>query len=283
MTTVLRRILAQKHREISALKQEMPLRSTGPAGESLRDFRRAISGRDSISLIGEIKFASPSAGMIPGSRICGPIRIGKMYEKAGATAISVLTDRAFFQGERDHLRLVKRHTSLPVLRKDFILDAIQVHESLLYGADAVLLIARILSFSRLARLLEECRALGLAALTEVHSHDDVRKAVACGSRIIGINNRDLDTLAMDIETTRKLAPWIPEEHVLVSASGFESAEDIESVKGLGVEAVLVGSSLMRSSDPERKARELISAGRPGFLELKRSATAQTGREHSSDG
>ena len=187
--------------------------------------------------------------------------IGLMYEEAGAAAISLLTDKKFFQGELRYLPLLKRAISLPILRKDFIMDETQVWESFLWGADAILLIARILSGQQLKRLLEISRKLGLSALTEVHDKDDLQKSIECGAEIIGINNRDLDTFKVDIRTTTTLAAKVPDRCILVSESGISKADHIRALKGLGIQAVLVGSALMKSDDIAEKTRELVSAGK----------------------
>ena len=254
----LKEIIEQKHREVSFLKKEGI-----PAVENeippLRDFRKAISVPGRINLISEIKFASPSAGTIRDE--CDPVEIGLVYERAGASAISFLTDKNFFNGEIKNLPIVKKAISLPVLRKDFIIDELQVREALIYGADAVLLIVRILSESQLRDLIVLCSELGLSALTEIHDKNDLDTAVECGADIIGINNRDLDTFHVDINITDKLAGYVPEPCILVSESGISTGEDIRSLKGKGINTVLVGSALMSSGDPESKVRELVEAGK----------------------
>ena len=221
----------------------------------IRDFKNAIHGPNKINLIAEIKFASPSAGMI--REDTDPISIGQMYEKAGAAAISLLTDKRFFRGDLNYLPPLKKALSLPVLRKDFIIDDIQVKESFLWGADAILLIARILSSEKLKRLLTLCQDFGLAALTEVHDRDDLEKSIESGAEIIGINNRNLDTFEVDLNTTLHLAPHVPDSTILVSESGIHNESDIRLMEGTGVEAVLVGSALMASDDPAKKTKELV--------------------------
>ena len=225
----------------------------------VRDFKGAISAPGRISLISEIKFASPSAGTIRDE--CDPVEIALAYERAGASAISFLTDRVFFNGEIKNLPIVKRAVSIPVLRKDFIIDELQVREAVVYGADAVLLIARILDEGCLRDLIALCREAGLSALTEVHDKNDLDMAIECGADIIGINNRDLDTFHVDINTTGRLAGYVPGSCVLVSESGIGTGEDIKDLMGKGINSVLVGSALMSSGDPESKARELVEAGK----------------------
>jgi indole-3-glycerol phosphate synthase len=254
----LKEIIAQKHIEVARLKKE-GLPQIDFEVPPLRDFKRAISLPGRINLISEIKFASPSAGKI---RDAGnPAEIGLVYEKAGAAAISFLTDKLFFNGEIKNLHIVKKAVTLPILRKDFIIDEIQVREALIYGADAVLLIARILTENKLRDLIQLAVELGLAPLTEVHDMDDLDIALKCGADIIGINNRDLDTFYVDISTTIRLAEKVPESCILVSESGITCGDDIRNLRGKGINAVLVGSALMSSGDPRAKVKELVEAGR----------------------
>ncbi len=251
------KILAEKKREVAGLKRSMPF-NRDTKGQPLRDFKAAISIPQKISLIAEIKFASPSAGLI--REKVDPIPIGRIYQEAGAAAISLLTDKRFFQGDLEQLPRLKKAISLPILRKDFIIDEVQVREALFYGADAVLLIARILSQQQLAEYIDLCRELGMTPLTEVHDRDDLEKAVACDAEIIGINNRDLDSFKVDIHTTFKLAPLVPNNCILVSESGITAKGDINALQTTGIQAVLVGSALMTSKDPAKKTKEIVFAG-----------------------
>ena len=250
-------ILAEKRKEVNRLRSEGTLRHRSFGASSLRDFKTAISVPNRISLIGEIKFASPSAGII--HERLDPLVIGRTYEQAGVAAVSLVTDSKFFGGNLEDLPRLKKGIPLPILRKDFIVDEVQVKESFLWGADAILLIARILSSRQLKDLLSMCEGLGMAALTEVHDQNDLDKALECGAGIIGINNRDLTTFRVDLKTTLNLAPLVPEGHVIVSESGFQNKEDMSLVKQAGIHAVLVGTALMKSKDPGSQARELISA------------------------
>jgi len=213
---------------------------------------------DGISVIAEIKFASPSAGRI--REKTNPVSIGQMYEEAGASAISFLTDKRFFNGDLEQLPRLKKGISLPILRKDFILEPCQVTESFSYGADAILLIARILPRKRLKELLDMSGQLGMAALTEVHDTSDLEKAIEAGADIIGINNRDLDTFQVDLGTTLELAPLVPEDRIVVSESGISSMESMRLLRGRGVDAVLVGTFLMKSANLGMKTKELVKAG-----------------------
>ena len=254
----LTQILAEKQTEVARLKKSMPFNGDEER-QPLRDFIGAISTPQNISLIAEIKFASPSAGLI--RKKADPIPIARNYQDAGAAAISLITDQRFFQGDLKQLPRLKKAISLPILRKDFIIDEIQVREAFFYGADAILLIARILTQQQLAELTFLCRELGMAPLTEIHDRDDLEKAMACGAEIIGINNRDLDSFMVDINTTFELAPLVPDNCIVVSESGIENEGNIMSLKETGIHAVLVGSSLMRSKDLALKTKEIVDAGK----------------------
>ncbi len=259
-------IIEVKKQEVTRLKKERLVNYNDGLAQT-RDFKRAVSAPGGIGLIAEIKFASPSVGLI--REKSDPCTIGLLYEEAGAAAISLLTDRQFFGGDLDQLPGLKSAVSLPILRKDFIIDEIQVREAFQYGADAVLLIARILSQHQLKDYIDLCRTLGMAALTEVHDRDDLEKAVESGAEIIGINNRDLDSFKVDIGATFELAPLVPDNCVLISESGIENPGHVRSLKGAGIHAVLVGSSLMRSPDPGKKAGELVKAGKgSGHIEKR---------------
>ncbi len=252
-------ILDEKKKEVEILKQK-GLPAEGKAGGlEIRDFKKALSAHDRTDLIAEIKFASPSAGVI--REKTDPLAIGRIYDKAGAAAISLLTDEKFFGGSLSNLVPLKKEVSLPILRKDFIIDEIQIKESLLFGADAILLIVRILSRQQLKDFLAKAGESGLAVLTEIHDMADLEAAIDCGAEIIGINNRDLDTFDVNIKTTLELAPLVPKDRILVSESGIATSKDIRIVKKSGVHAVLVGTSIMKSDDPAEKVKELAVAGK----------------------
>jgi indole-3-glycerol phosphate synthase len=265
--SLLKQIVDHKRHEVARLKRE----GLPPEGETVgrRDFREAISVPGRTSVIAEIKFASPSAGTI--REQSDPCVIGRLYEKIGAAAVSLITDEKFFRGNPNHLPLLKHSICLPVLRKDFIIDEAQILESVRLGADAVLLIVRLLPEGRLRDFLAFCREVQLEALTEVHDRADLEKAVACGAGIIGINNRDLDTFKVDLATTAELAPLVAATHVVVSESGVRSGEDIRYLQGFGVHAVLVGTSLMGSGDTAATLRELVEAGGKRINEEARTA------------
>ncbi|MBN1106671.1 MAG: indole-3-glycerol phosphate synthase TrpC [Deltaproteobacteria bacterium] len=254
-----REILIEKQKEVERLRATDNGVSQDRKPSPIRDFKGAISQPGGINLIAEIKFASPSAGLIrPKSDPCS---IGKAFQQSGAAAVSLVTDNRFFGGDIRHLPRLKEAIALPLLRKDFLIDEIQVRESLLCSADAVLLIARILPAPKLKALLRLCRELELSALTEIHDRRDLDKALHCGADIIGINNRNLDTFQIDPGTTVDLSPWVPEGRVIVSESGIGNEADIHSLRKCGVHAVLVGTSIMKSVNPADKVRSLVRAGR----------------------
>ena len=256
MHHLLEQILQEKQKEVAKLRNVMQVKGHNDLPVR-RDFKAAISVPEKISLIAEIKFASPSAGLIRAKS--DPVFIGRIYEEAGAAAVSLLTDKRFFQGDPAQLPRLRRAISLPILQKDFFIDEVQVRQAYFCGADAILLIARILSQQQLEELISMCRELDIAPLTEVHDKADLEKALACGAEIIGIN-RDLNSFKVDIGTTFELAPLVPKHHILVSESGIESRADILSLKTTGIQAVLVGSALMRSNDPTSKVGEIVKAG-----------------------
>jgi indole-3-glycerol phosphate synthase len=221
------------------------------------DLTSALGGQD-MKLIAEVKKASPSRGTIV--KDFDPLRIAGIYTAQGAAAISVLTETDYFQGSLDYL--LKIYTALgpgrpPLLRKDFIYDPYQVFESRAYGADAVLLIAAILSPTSLYSLIDLTYQLGMSSLVEVHNENEVEIALKSGARIIGINNRDLNTFEVNLDVTRRLSRLIPSDRLLVSESGIKNREDIRNLRGYGVRAVLVGESLLKSDDIAARMRELL--------------------------
>ena len=214
------------------------------ARTDFRSFHSALARADgTLALIAEIKKASPSAGVIAQS--FDPVATAKNYERAGAAAISVLTDERFFHGKLDDLVDVRRAVSLPILRKDFVLDEIQIAESAANGADAILLIVAALEQRQLADLCAAAAKYQIDALVEIHSREELDRALEAGARIIGINNRDLATFDVDLAVTENLCRHVPDEIVLVSESGIKSAEDVARMQACGVDALLVGEALMR--------------------------------------
>ncbi|HVR73700.1 MAG TPA: indole-3-glycerol phosphate synthase TrpC, partial [Planctomycetota bacterium] len=212
-------------------------------------------------VIAEVKKASPSRGVI--REDFDPVRIAEAYERGGAAAISVLTDGKRFQGSLEHLAAVRAHVRLPVLRKDFVVDSYQVREARAAGADAILLIlAALPDDGEVRSLAAEAEALGMDVLHEVHEEGEMRRALGLNPRIVGINNRDLRTFEVRLETTRTLAPLVPEGVVVVSESGFSRREDLEAMRGWGVEAFLIGETLMRAPDPGEALRGLLGGCAP---------------------
>lgn len=244
---ILEEIVEKKQREINRLKSVV-----SSLAEELRG--------DDICLIAEIKKASPSAGVI--EKNFSPMRQLAKYEDGGAGAISVLTEANFFSGSPKILEDVSMQTELPVLRKDFILDEIQIYESLILGADCILLIGEILERKKLIKLLELAYKYNLEALVEVHSRETLEKVLQTPARIIGINNRNLEDFSIDLKTTGRILAELEkrsdrEEYLIVSESGISSRKDIDRLRKLGIDGVLIGEALMRAEKPDGKIRELL--------------------------
>ena len=257
---ILDKIIAHKKLEVDLQKKQTPLNEIKQNlmdVDPVRRFKAAISAPGKVNLIAEIKKASPSRGVIRYD--FDPEAIAGIYEDNGAAAISVLTDGEFFQGHLSFLARVRSVTSsAPILRKDFIIDEYQIYQSRLAGADAILLIVAVLDLPTLNRFLSIARDIGLDCLVEVHSQGELSIALDTDASIIGINNRDLKTFKMDIQTTHSLMKTMPKDRVVVSESAISLREDVESLKRWGVNAMLVGESLMRSDDIGRKMRQLTS-------------------------
>jgi indole-3-glycerol phosphate synthase len=253
-------ILAAKHREVEGAKQRLPLtelkaRLRGHMAErNLRDALRQ-SGKPP-ALMAELKRRSPSRGML--RERFDPVSLAQQLQAAGASALSVLTDEEFFGGSLDILRDAQQFTDIPVLRKDFIIDPYQVYEAAFHQADAVLLIAQLLSHDQLARCLEVADQLGMEALIEVHTEGDLRAALGVDARLIGINHRDLRTFTLQPDASSLLVPQIPAGKLIVAESGVQTAQDVQRLKALGVHAVLIGEALMTAPDVTTKVRELFS-------------------------
>jgi indole-3-glycerol phosphate synthase len=249
MPTILDRIVETKRREIAAARAAVPdaeMERRAAAAPPGRDFRGAIRKFGLITLIAEVKKASPSAGVIRAD--FDPVAIARTYEAHGAAAISVLTDLDYFQGSLAYLTAVKAAVNLPVLRKDFVLDRYQLLEARAAGADAVLLIAECLPGNELHALQNDATALGLHTLVELHDADQLPRVLDCGAPVIGINNRDLRTFVTRLEHTLELLPKIPADRTVVSESGIKVRADLERLGTAGARAVLVGESLMRAPD-----------------------------------
>jgi len=254
---MLDKIVADKKEELKQRKKAVPvsgLESRIAQRAGTLDFATALK-RDGVSIIAEVKRASPSRGVL--CHDFNPVALARTYADNGAAAISVLTESKYFQGSLDHLAETREAVEIPLLRKDFIFDPYQVYESRAYGADALLLIAAILEREQLDELLTLSHSLGLNCLVEVHNESEVDRALRSGARIIGINNRDLKTFQVDIGTTQRLRALIPGDRVVVSESGISSRRDIDYLKSWGIDAALVGEALLTSDDIAVKMRELM--------------------------
>ncbi|UCD15728.1 MAG: indole-3-glycerol phosphate synthase TrpC [Candidatus Omnitrophota bacterium] len=255
MNKILSLILESQKNKIEVLKKnQQALRSLAKKAPHPVSFKKAIKREGKISLIGEIKQASPSAGLL--REDFSAVGIATQFEKLKVNAISVLTEEEFFLGKINYIEDIKKEISLPVLRKDFILEEVQVLESRAVGADAVLLIMRILDEAKFGRLYALSKDLGMDVLVEVHTEKELKKVLNTGVEIVGVNNRNLHTLAVDLGHTKKLIPFLPADVVRVSESGISSLKDVLLLKGLGVDAVLVGEALMKAQNLEEKIKEL---------------------------
>jgi indole-3-glycerol phosphate synthase len=259
--TVLDRILASTRAEVERRKRELPVELPVEAlaveGEARRSLHAALAG-PGISVIAEFKRRSPSAGPLRQAADVGEVVAA--YVRGGATALSILTEGPHFDGSLDDLRRARATCSLPILRKDFIVDPYQLHEARAAGADAVLLIVAALEDAELRALHGAAAALGLDALVEVHDRAELERALRAGARLVGVNNRDLRDFTVDVERTFALLDEIPDCVTVVSESGIVGGEQLRRLARHGVQAVLVGETLMRAGDPARALRELMSFG-----------------------
>ena len=258
MSTILDEILEQKHVEVAAARNRMSfgaLESRLSTAPPVRGFLKALQAATRPALIAEVKKASPSAGLIRPD--FDPVTIARQYEVAGATCLSVLTDEKFFQGHLDYLKDIRQIVRIPVMRKEFIIDRYQIAEARLAGADCVLLIAECLDDAQLHDLYGYTRSLGMDALIELYDLENVDRVLATGTKLLGINNRDLRTFVTSLEHTFRVKARIPDDVLLVSESGISTHADVERLRSEGVGAVLVGESLMRQSDIGRAVRELM--------------------------
>ena len=251
--------IAAHVREVVAMRQRaLPLAAL--CDRSLyhaptRGFAKALNGNQR-RIVAEVKKASPSKGLIRAD--FDAVAIAKDYASHGASAISVLTEERFFQGDLAHLEQIHASVALPLLRKDFMLDPYQIVEAKSFGADAVLFIAAMLDRQFMAELRQQASALQMDSLVEVHSENELEAALNAGAQLIGINNRDLKTFAVSLVTTEKLAPLVPAGTPVVCESGIDSIEQIRRVEKLGIHAFLIGESLMRAPAPGEKLRELLA-------------------------
>ena len=256
--TILDEILENKLREVAAAQERLPAQRMAELArgcrEPLRGFRRALAEGSRPRVIAEIKRRSPSRGEIRAD--FDPVGCARSYAEAGAAAISVLTDERYFGGELGFLGAVRSAVGVPLLRKDFLIDAYQIDEARLAGADAVLLIAAALPRGQLEPLREHALSLRLEVLVEVHDEDELETALAAGADLVGINNRDLRSFETDLAVTERLAPRVPADVLIVAESGIFSHEEIRRLEGVGVHAFLVGESLMRETDVGLALRRL---------------------------
>jgi indole-3-glycerol phosphate synthase len=254
---ILQKIVENRREEVARQKKILPLaelRQMLADKPSTNDFEGAIR-EQRCSVIAEVKRSSPSKGRIRDD--FDPVEIARTYEGNGAAALSILTESQFFEGNAAYVPQIRRAVALPLLRKDFIIDSYQIEETRVLGADALLLIARILDSGQLREFVDHASELGLAAVVEIHDEADVNKAVSAGARIVGINNRDLATFRTDLEVSIRLARLIPKGITVVSESGIDSRGDVERLMEAGIHAFLVGESLMREKDIGKKLRELL--------------------------
>lgn len=260
--TILDKIVATKREEIARAKAAVPLaalREQLAAAPQARDFFAPLAAGRPIKLIAEVKKASPSKGVIRAD--FDPVAIARTYEAHGATCLSVLTDEPYFQGRLDYLRQVRRAVNIPVLRKDFILDTYQLVEARVAGADAALLIAECLDDCQLRKLHNEALELGLTPLVEFYEPDNLERVLAAGAQLIGVNNRDLKTFAVDLNHTIRLRQKLPRDCVLVGESGIHTRADVLRLEAAGVDAMLVGESLMREADIGAATDRLLGRAR----------------------
>ena len=258
MSSILEKIVATKRAEIAACKAARPesaLRRALDEAPAVRDFLAALAADGPIKLIAEVKKASPSRGVIRSD--FQPLEIARTYEQHGATCLSVLTDVSYFQGSLDYLRDIRRAVSIPVLRKDFLIDHYQLVEARAAGADAVLLIAECLDDRQLRDLHAAARDLGMTALVEFYQPENLPRILDVGATLIGINNRDLRTFQVDLEHTIRMRERIPKECLVVGESGIRSRDDLMRLEKAGVNAVLVGESLMAQPDIGAAVRQLL--------------------------
>ena len=256
MSDKLAEIIRYKYEEIQPLKpQEEDLKRKALLRNDYRGFRRVLHQPGMPTLIAEVKKASPSAGVI--TEDFDPVAQAVAYEQAGANALSVLTDEKFFQGSLDFMRQVIAKTSIPVLRKDFTVDPVQIYEAVVSGADAILLIVAAMERDQLVRLYECARLFPIDILVEVHNLEELDVALDLGADIIGINNRNLKTFGVDLQTTADLSEEIPADCLGISESGIKSASDVIFCQEQGIDCFLIGETLMRSDNIEQTINELM--------------------------
>lgn len=276
--TILDRIVLKKRERVRARLEHRPLNELEKAALASppidKDFAQALMA-NTLSIIAEVKRASPSKGLI--TEDYRPVEQAQAYARGGAAAVSVLTEQDFFLGSDRHLTDVCSAIDLPILRKDFIIDESQIYESRILGASAILLIAAILPDEVLKRFIRTASGLGLGVLLEVHTMDELLRAIDVDAKLIGINNRDLHTFHVDLSTTERLAPMIPAGRIVVSESGISTASDVSRCYRSGVRAVLIGESLMRESSDSARVEEKIRK-LTEFIPIREDTNRKDGKE-----
>jgi indole-3-glycerol phosphate synthase len=255
---ILDEIIASKKEELAETKRLTTLadiKSRISDAEPTRGFSKALSGEGDIRLIAEVKKASPSKGVI--REDFDPVKIARTYEESGASCISVLTEKKFFHGSLGYLSGIRKAVDIPLLRKDFIIDEYQIFEARAAGADAILLIAACLDRRQMEDFLGVAAGIGLDVLVESHTYKELDKSLLAGVKLVGINNRDLNTFRVDLKTTLDLLKDIPEDRIVVSESGIGNRDDVVKLQQAGVDAILVGESLTREKDIGKKVKELL--------------------------
>jgi indole-3-glycerol phosphate synthase len=255
---ILDEILAEKRRTVGYSRFRLPLaelEGRAAAVPAAQDFAQALRSAGDIACIAEFKRRSPSKGWI--HRDADLAAVASAYQRGGASAMSVLTDTPFFGGTLEDLSLARAATRLPLLRKDFVIDSYQVAEARAAGADAVLLIVAVLQDDDLRVLVAETRRWGMEALVEAHDREEVARAVAAGANIIGVNHRDLSTFQMNMDLAVSMRPLVPSHCLMVAESGIREAADVSRLRGAGIDAILVGETLMQAPDPARALRDLL--------------------------
>lgn len=258
MPSILDRIIETKWKDIARAKEscdQATIERLAKDAPPPKNFLEAIRSTDSIRLIAEVKKASPSKGII--REDFHPVWIAQQYQQGGAHALSILTDESYFQGSLDYLKAVRSAVDLPLLRKDFIVDPYQVYEARAAGADAVLLIAECLQPERMRDLYNLIRSMGMYALIELYDERNLEAVLDCGTEIVGVNNRDLHSFEVDLNRTIRLRPQIPADRCLVGESGISMPEDVARLWHAGVQAILVGESLMRQQDICKAVQNLL--------------------------
>lgn len=260
MNNILKKIVEAKKKRIKEQKERVPLSLLEKKCENLtlrHRFKEALKKKNTINIIAEYKKASPSAGVLT---TAGPVQVATIYQEAGASAVSILTEEDFFKGSIQDLEEIRKAVHLPVLRKDFIVERYQVYESAVSGADAILLIVSILKKEEMAEFFKLAESLGLDVLTEVHSKRELDIGLESGAPIIGINNRNLEDFTVDIATTEKLMPHIPGNKFVVAESGIKSEDDAVRLQRSGVHGVLIGEYFLKAADIKKSVEQMVRAG-----------------------